>query len=81
MVVMKSVLLRRRPQAFIKRSLKPSGQKKAKGANEFSGVHIIENIFRTQSSFLGLWQIGNVILVKQDYQIGIMKKNATLFLT
>lgn len=53
-VVMKSVLLRRRPQVFIKRSLKPSGQKKAKGANEFSGVHIIENIFRTQSSLLGL---------------------------
>ena len=34
----------------------------------FKGVHNIGNLFRTQSSFLGLWQIGNVILVKQDYQ-------------
>lgn len=33
-------VVRRRPQVFIKRKLNPSGQKKEKGANEFSGVHI-----------------------------------------
>jgi hypothetical protein len=30
------------------------GRKKEKGANEFSGVHNIENLFRTQSSLFGL---------------------------
>lgn len=40
MVVMITALLRRRPQAFIKRKLSQSVQKKTKGANEFSGVHI-----------------------------------------
>lgn len=81
MVMMITVLLRRKPQAFIKRNLNPSGQKKKERVQIlFSGVHIIENLFRTQSSFLGLWQIGNVILVKQDYQIGIIEKMRRCFL-
>lgn len=46
----------------------------------FKGVHNIGNIFRTQSSLLGLRQIENVILVKQDYQIGYYKINAVLFI-
>ena len=47
-VVMKSVLLRRKPQAFIKRKLKPSGQKKKKRVQmNFQVYTFIENIFRT----------------------------------
>lgn len=65
-VVMITALLRRKPEAFIKRKLKPFGQiarsrsGKVFAAAEkgvqmtFSGAHIIENIFRTQDSLLGL---------------------------
>ena len=80
-VVMITALLRRRPQVFIKRKLNPSGQEKNKGCKyPFHVYTFIENLFRTQSSILGLWQIESVILVKQDYQIGYYKINAVLFL-
>ena len=65
----------------LKGELNPSGQKKSKGCKWLSKVYtFIENIFRTQSSLFGLWQIGNVILVKQDYQIGIIEKMQRYFL-